>query len=150
VVKIDCSKFYFFLTNFRTLESNSNRQSTMRLIIECLSCNEKHRSSSLLVSDRVDMAKKKGAEFDLRCNKCGMMHKIHVDDVAAEHDFTVLIAGIIFTLVGILATSWLWNKGFIAVASFAILFFGTAAVMNHERNKIKLFNFGKYDSKRNR
>jgi len=122
----------------------------MRLITKCPSCGEKHRSSALLVSDRIHLAKTRGVEVDFRCAKCGMNHKIHVDEVVAEHDFTVLIAGIFFTLIGVLATVWLWNKGFIAWVSFSIPVFGTTAIMNHERNKIKMFNLGKYDSKRSR
>lgn len=122
----------------------------MRLITKCPSCNEKHKSSALLVGDRIQLAKSKGAEFDFRCDKCGMNNKVHVDDVVAEHDFTILIAGIIFTVIGAICTVWLWNKGWIATMTLTIPIFGTAAITNHERNKIKMFNFGKYDSKRNR
>jgi len=122
----------------------------MRLITKCLSCNEKHKSSAMLVGDRIQLAKSKGAEFDFRCDKCGMNNKVHVDDVVAEHDFTVLIAASIFIIVGAVCTVLLWNKGFIATLSLTIPIFGTAAITNHERNKIKMFNYGKFDSKRGR
>lgn len=122
----------------------------MRLFYTCSNCNESNKISALLIGDRLELARKKGVEFESGCQKCGSNLKIHVDDVEAENDFTILIAGVVSVMLGIFLTMWFWEKGFIAVASFSIPIVVTAGIANHERNKIKAFNFGKYDSKRER
>lgn len=122
----------------------------MKLFYKCIDCNQSNKISALLVGDRLELARKKGVAFESRCQKCGSNHKVHVDDVEAENDLTILIAGIASAILGIFLTTWFWEKGFIAVASFSIPILVTSGIANHERNKIKAFNFGKYDSKRKR
>ena len=122
----------------------------MKLFYKCIDCHQSNKISALLVGDRLELARKKGVEFESRCQKCGSNHKVHVDDVEAENDLTILIAGIASAILGIFLTTWFWEKGFIAVASFSVPILVTAGIANHERNKIKAFNFGKYDSKRGR
>ncbi|MBI3135165.1 MAG: hypothetical protein HYZ14_10875 [Bacteroidetes bacterium] len=122
----------------------------MKLGCKCPDCSTVNRISAFIAADRVELAKKKGAEFDLRCAVCGSNTKIHVDDVYAESDLTVLLAGIGSAILGVFLTIWFWNAGFIATASFAIPIVITAGVASHERTKIKLFNYGFYDSKRSR
>jgi uncharacterized Zn finger protein len=43
----------------------------MKLITNCDSCKEDLKVSALMVENRIDLAKRKGKEFELRCKSCG-------------------------------------------------------------------------------
>jgi hypothetical protein len=119
----------------------------MRLAHSCSQCNHSNKMSALLYADRIEMAKKKGPEFELRCKQCGSNNLVHVDDVVAENDFTILIVAILSIAAGIFLTFFFWEKGFIATISFMLPVIAVGAIAKLERTKIKIFNFGKYDSK---
>lgn len=120
----------------------------MRLTHSCTQCNHQNKMSALLYSDRIEMAKKKGPQFDLRCKQCGSNNLVHVDDVVAENDFTILIVALISIAAGVFLTLFFWEKGFIAAISFMLPVIAVGAIAKQERTKIQIFNFGKYDSKR--
>jgi hypothetical protein len=120
----------------------------MRLTYSCRQCNHSNKMSALLYADRIEMAKKKGVRFDLRCKQCGSNNLVHVDDVMAENDLTIPLVAIISILASALLTWLIWDKGFIEKLSLFLPFIAVAAITKQERTKIQIFNFAKYDSKR--
>jgi hypothetical protein len=122
----------------------------MKITCQCPACAHTNRISSWIAADRIELARKKGAEFEVRCTACGANVKIHVDDVCAESDRTLLYAGIAGVVIGAVLTVWLWNAGYVAVFALCFPIIMVGAVAKHENNKIKLFNYGFYDSKRSR
>lgn len=102
-----------------------------------------------MVENRIDLAKrKKGKEFEYRCEKCGHLNIIHVDDVKAVEGLSVKLVGLFSILVAIALTIFFWNFGFIALASFTIPILITTTVNKNQRTKINQFNLMYYDSNR--
>ncbi len=101
-----------------------------------------------MVENRIELAKRKGKEFEVRCEKCGHFNNVHVDDVKAINDFSVKIIGLISIIVAIVLTKLFWDLGFIAAASFTIPLLLISTVNKNQSNKIKQFNMLYYDSKR--
>lgn len=122
----------------------------MRLSHQCPQCQHKNKMSAMLYADRIEMAKKKGAEFDLRCASCGSNNLVHVDEVVAENDFTILIVGILSIVASVSLVIFFWKQGYIAEISFVLPIIATGAITKFERTKISIFNFGTYDSQRTR
>lgn len=120
----------------------------MRLTTTCSGCREQIRVPALMIDNRIELAKKKGMEFELRCEKCGQQNKVHVDDIKAVEGLTTKLVGIVSIFLAIVLTRVFWKYGFIASASFAIPILLITSVRKNQHMKIKQFNLLKYDSKR--
>lgn len=120
----------------------------MKLITPCPNCKKDIKIPSFWIGDRIELAKSKGAEFEVMCNSCNCPAKIHVDDVRAENDKTVPIIGVLTFLSALFLTYWLWQYGFIAYATIALPIIASASARQNQHTKIKQFNLMYYDSKR--
>jgi len=72
----------------------------MSLYSICKSCKESIKVKSGATT-RPDLQMEKGSEFNVNCQKCGKIDKIHVNDVKAESNKMIILIGLIF---GIIAT----------------------------------------------
>jgi uncharacterized protein (DUF983 family) len=120
----------------------------MKLITNCDSCKEDLKVSALMVENRIDLAKRKGKEFELRCKSCGHYNHVHVDDVKAIDGLSVKLVGLFSIIVAIVLTVFFWQFGYIALASFTIPILITTTVNKNQRTKINQFNLMYYDSQR--
>ena len=120
----------------------------MRLTAKCFGCKEQIKVPVLMIENRIELAKKRGVELELCCEKCGQQNKVHVDDIKAIEGLTVKLVGVASILLGIVLTIIFWKYGFIASASFAIPIVLITSVRKNQQMKIKQFNLLKYDSKR--
>ncbi len=50
------------------------------------------------VATRPDLAREKGDEFYQNCSKCGTDQKIHVNEVRARQNSSIIIGGVIISL----------------------------------------------------
>ncbi|MBN2486325.1 MAG: hypothetical protein JXB34_10165 [Bacteroidales bacterium] len=122
----------------------------MKLIANCNYCKGPIKVSAFMIENRIELARKKGKEFELRCEKCGRKNDVHVDDVQAVDGLWVKIVGLFSILAAVLLTIFFWGFGFIALASFTIPILIVTTVNQNQRTKIKQFNLMYYDSKRPR
>lgn len=120
----------------------------MKLVAKCTGCKAEIKVSAFMPGNRIDLAKKKGSEFELRCEKCGQSNQLHIDDVKAVNDFTVPVIGGISVILAIFLTIWFWDWGFISTASFVIPVLLTVTTRQNQRSKINQFNRLYYNSKR--
>ena len=120
----------------------------MKLIANCQGCDKPIRISAFMIDTRLELARKKGKEFETRCEKCGNRNNVHVDDVKAVDGLWVKLVGVFSVIVAIILTIFFWHFGFIALASFSIPILITTTVSVNQRTKIKQFNLMYYDSKR--
>ncbi len=84
--------------------------------ILCESCHELNRIKSM-ATDRVELEKEMGENFQLNCSDCGKNQSIHINQVKAKPNKYITLLGVI---LGIALTVLFWNFGFIAFASFGI------------------------------
>jgi len=70
----------------------------MNLFTVCESCKEQSTIKSN-ATDRPELIKSKGEEFNYQCTNCLTTHKVHVNDVRAKMDNKVLLRGIVISLV---------------------------------------------------
>jgi len=76
----------------------------------------------------------KGEEFNIQCSNCHKNSKIHVNDVRAKKNNTVLMGGLI---VGLLVTLLLWNL-IGAVSTLSILVPGI--IWKQQSDAVNTFN----------
>lgn len=89
----------------------------MGLYTVCSSCKENIKVKSS-ASTRPELQMEKGDEFTVNCKNCGKVEKIHVNDVKAEINKTIILIGLI---IGVAATVGLWTfYGAIGAASLII------------------------------
>jgi len=72
----------------------------MKLTASCNSCKKEHLIKSY-ASTRPDLAQDKGEEFSMNCTDCGNNTRVHVNEVQAKPNTTVLLAALV---VGVLVT----------------------------------------------
>jgi len=89
----------------------------MNLFTKCTSCKKLTEIKSN-ASTRPELASEKGDNFYTNCTHCASDFKIHVNDVEAHTNATILIIGVIISLI-LTAALWFFLGG-IAVASFLI------------------------------
>lgn len=73
----------------------------MKLTITCKNCKSENRLKRT-ATDRVELAKKYGKEFEIRCSKCSKKHTYHVNKVKASKNrfsFIIGLLGIILEIV---------------------------------------------------
>lgn len=123
----------------------------MKLEYSCPACQTKNKISALFISNRIDLAKKLGKEFEHRCPHCGANNLVHVDDVRAEKDFTFVLLAIVPVVAVILELLFL----FVIPLHFKVLhgvngalLIGPLFTVKHQYNKIHQFNMMYYDSSR--
>jgi Fe-S-cluster-containing hydrogenase component 2 len=90
----------------------------MKLITNCDSCKEDLKVSALMVENRIDLAKRKGKEFELRCKSCGHYNHVHVDDVKAIDGLSVKLVWIILDyccncIDCLFLAIWIYSAGFV-------------------------------------
>lgn len=120
----------------------------MRLITRCPACKKENRISSVFIETRIDLAKKKGKEFEIKCKNCGLPFTTHVDDIKAGNDLRIPIVGFLSVLLAVFLTALLWDFGFISAATIAIPIFITTTIRNNQRLKINQFNQMYYEFNR--
>jgi hypothetical protein len=105
----------------------------MNLYTICNSCKESIKIKSGAAA-RPDLQMEKGDEFNINCQKCGKIDKVHVNDVKAEPNKQVLIIGLV---TGIFFSAFLWFfYGAIAAICIAIPYL----FWQQQMNAIKSFN----------
>lgn len=77
----------------------------MNLYVTPSTCKESVKIKSS-ASTRADLQMEKGDEFPINCPKSGKMVKVHVNDVRAEINKTIIFIGL---AIGIVATVVLWT-----------------------------------------
>ncbi len=105
----------------------------MNLYVKCGTGDEMVRVKSS-ASTRSDLQMEKGDEFTIDCPKSGKKVKVHVNDVRAEVNKTIIVIGL---GIGVVATIVLWNLyGAIGTVSgiIPLLFF------QQEKRAVKSFN----------
>ena len=120
----------------------------MKLVTSCTDCKNQIKIPAFMISDRIELARKQGKEFEVRCMNCGQRKVTHVDDVKATKDLTIPLISIVSILLAVFLTIWFWNWGFISTASFIIPLLLISTTSKNERTKISLFNQMYYDSGR--
>lgn len=120
----------------------------MKLVAKCDGCKNRVKISAFMVENRIELARKKGWNFEVRCEKCGQRNTVHVDDVKAVNDLTVPLVGIFSLFLAVFITIWLWNWGFISVVSFSIPILLSVTTRKNQSIRINQFNQLYYDSKR--
>ena len=114
----------------------------MRLEIQCTHCGKINKAPRY-ETNRTDYAKRFGAEFDLRCRKCGFIGKYKVDDIKAHIQLlrsvvekvvwiTLLIYAIVVS-IGFLPFSLYFAQDLLKVTFDGIR-------RNREKEKSSLFN----------
>ena len=105
----------------------------MNLYTVCRSCKESIKVKSGAIS-RPDLQMEKGDKFKVNCQKCGKIDKIHVNDVSAESNKSVIITGLI---IGVVFSIFLWfYYGAIAAISIAIPYL----FRQQQMKSVKAFN----------
>ncbi len=121
----------------------------MKIVAKCTECKTELKIKSLFVANRIDLAKEKGEEFEVRCPDCGHICKIYVDEVYAEKNLTLIyIVGGISFLLAIGLIYFFWQYGYIATVSISIPILLSATINQKERNKVRVFNDMYYNSKK--
>lgn len=121
----------------------------MILTIRCPNCHHDILTKGFMVASRNDLAKSKGTEFKVKCNKCASSHMAHVDDVMASvNGWKLILAAVGCVMLACVAIVFVWNKGYIAYATVGgplVIYYG---IDKNERNNVKQFNMIYYDHKR--
>ena len=113
----------------------------MKLYTHCTRCNAQIAIKSTFVETRLDLAKRDGAQFELRCTACGERMNIHVDDVVAtQSKRPIIITSFILILFAASLTFWLWEYGLFAFASFGIPIITIAKTRKMQQYKEQAFN----------
>ncbi|NOU62005.1 hypothetical protein [Marinifilum caeruleilacunae] len=121
----------------------------MKLFAKCSDCNSEIKIKTFLISNRIELAKSKGEEFEQRCTHCGHRNEIYVDEVIAEkNDSLIFIVGGISFLLAIALTYFFWHYGYIAAVSFAIPLLLSTTISQNQRNSVNLFNGMYFNSKK--
>jgi hypothetical protein len=121
----------------------------MKIVARCTACNGEIRIRSFMVSNRIDLAKSKGEEFEERCRNCGHRNNIYVDEVVAiKNDRLIYLVGGISFLLAIAITYFFWHYGFIATASFSIPILLSVTINQNERTNVRVFNDLFFNSKK--
>jgi len=71
----------------------------MTLTVSCKSCRQVIRFSEW-VSDRLQLARKKGENIEIKCKTCGQTNKYHVDDIKADNNKALTIFNSVIFLLG--------------------------------------------------
>ena len=76
----------------------------MNLYKHCKSCKEDIviKSSS---ATRPDLQMEKGTEFQINCQNCGNIEKVHVNDIKGEPNKKMILIGLV---LGVIATAIMW------------------------------------------
>ena len=105
----------------------------MKLFTVCNSCREQTLIKSN-ASTRPELIMDKGEEFNIQCTNCNKNENIHVNDVRAKQNKSVIIGGLI---VGLIVTLVLWNFfGAIGTISGII----PALIWMQQNNSVNTFN----------
>lgn len=122
----------------------------MKLVTKCESCKNEIEVKAFMVSNRIDLSKAKGEEFNLNCPHCHHLNEVYVDEVNAIKNVTLFIIVSVssFVLALVLSIVLFQYYGIIATASFGIPILLSVSILQYERNKIKEFNGLYYNSKK--
>ena len=105
----------------------------MYLITYCNSCKAVNNIKSSTTT-RPELEKEKGEEFNIQCTECLTSYKIHVNDVKATENTTILFGGIIMAIV---ITIFLWTfLGAIGTISIAV----PILIWRSQSNSVHAFN----------
>jgi len=111
----------------------------MRLSTVCNSCNERTSIKSK-ATDRPELIKDKGENFNIQCGNCNKNLTIHVNDVRAQPDVKILaFAG----FVGILITIILW----VLLGAVGTISLGIPILIWAQQNKA-VHDFNRYMTRR--
>lgn len=119
------------------------------LTVACKSCRQIIRFNVLWVSDRVELAKKKGETIEIEC-KCGHSGSYHVDDITAGNNrFISILSSVIFLIGTPMVVYLIWktigriNHPYAITALLGgslIPFLIYLALTKSQRDKQKTFN----------
>ena len=105
----------------------------MKLFTNCNTCKQQVSIKSN-ASDRSELIKEKGEEFNIQCNDCSTTHSVHVNNVRAKMNKKILIGGIIISLI---VTMFLLNfVGLIGTISLTI----PAIIWKQQSSAVHSFN----------
>lgn len=119
----------------------------MKIIITCKNCKEPIYVKAK-ASDRVELSKKMGRTFQMKCGSCNSANVYSVNDVKATaskfFDLLFLIMLIVSGIIGYILFVHYWDTSIylfyiipMAVAIPGLIFFSLSKVQN---NKIRTFN----------
>lgn len=125
----------------------------MKLSINCQRCKQLVPFSAN-VSDRFELARKRGAQIDLRCRACNHQGAYHVNEIEARSSSaTGVVAVAVFLIATALILFSVWDYLFdlanvYALAGFAGIFIAPCwmyeAIMASQREKVRYFNRKNY------
>ena len=124
---------------------------SVKLEYTCPSCNTRNKVSASFVSNRLDLAKKLGEEFEQRCTHCGANNLVHVDDVRAEKDWffgVVLFLPVLAVILELLLIFVIPGKVKPLHFMNAALVAGPIFSTKYQHTKIHQFNLLYYNSSR--
>lgn len=85
-------------------------------------------------STRVDLEQEKGLQFTVNCPECGKNNRVHVNQVFAKPNVTVILGGV--ALGAALTVGLMYYFGYLALVTFII----PLLVVNAQRQTAHVFN----------